>query len=64
MGQFIGPPLAGVLIALAVPAPFILDALTFAVAALAVAAMQVRARCLAPVPFFDPGAGNSLSQHV
>ena len=48
MGQFIGPPLAGVLIALAVPAPFILDALTFAVAALAVAAMQVRARDMAP----------------
>ena len=44
MGQFIGPPLAGLLIALAVPAPFLLDALTFAVAALAVAMMQVQAR--------------------
>lgn len=44
MGQFIGPPLAGFLIALAVPAPFILDALTFAVAALAVAAIQMKAR--------------------
>ena len=34
MGSFIGPPLAGVLIALAVPAPFLLDAATFGVAAL------------------------------
>ncbi|MEM6758072.1 MAG: MFS transporter [Pseudomonadota bacterium] len=33
MGSFIGPPLAGVLIALAVPAPFVFDALSFAVAA-------------------------------
>lgn len=48
MGQFIGPPLAGLLIAWAVPAPFLLDALTFGVAAMAVAAMQVRAREVAP----------------
>lgn len=33
MGSFVGPPLAGVLIALAVPAPFLLDGLTFGVAA-------------------------------
>lgn len=33
MGQFIGPPLAGLLIALAVPAPFLVDAATFGVAA-------------------------------
>nr|WP_325249483.1 MFS transporter [Amylibacter sp.] len=33
MGSFIGPPLAGLLIAYAVPAPFALDAVTFAVAA-------------------------------
>ena len=33
MGSFVGPPLAGVLIALAVPAPFLLDAVTFALAA-------------------------------
>ncbi|MDF1873520.1 MFS transporter [Vannielia sp.] len=33
MGAFVGPPLAGVLIALAVPAPFALDAATFGVAA-------------------------------
>ncbi len=32
MGSFVGPPLAGVLIALAVPAPFLLDAVTFALA--------------------------------
>ena len=33
MGQFIGPPLAGILIAFAVPAPFVLDAASFALAA-------------------------------
>ena len=33
MGQFIGPPLAGLLIAYAVPAPFVLDAASFALAA-------------------------------
>lgn len=33
MGSFVGPPLAGVLIAFAVPAPFTLDALTFGIAA-------------------------------
>ena len=33
MGAFVGPPLAGVLIALAVPAPFALDAAAFGLAA-------------------------------
>ncbi len=33
MGQFVGPPLAGLLIALAVPLPFAVDAVTFAIAA-------------------------------
>ena len=33
MGAFIGPPLAGFLIAWAVPAPFVLDTLSFALAA-------------------------------
>ncbi|WP_281857903.1 MFS transporter [Litoreibacter halocynthiae] len=33
MGQFVGPPVAGLLIALAVPAPFLLDAATFGIAA-------------------------------
>ncbi|WGI22326.1 MFS transporter [Amylibacter sp. IMCC11727] len=33
MGSFVGPPLAGFLIAYAVPAPFALDAITFALAA-------------------------------
>ncbi len=33
MGSFVGPPLAGVLIALAVPVPFAVDAVTFALAA-------------------------------
>jgi MFS family permease len=36
MGSFIGPPLAGILIALAVPAPFVLDSSTFGIAALLV----------------------------
>lgn len=33
MGAFVGPPLAGVLIAVAVPAPFVVDALSFGLAA-------------------------------
>ncbi len=33
MGSFVGPPLAGILIAFAVPAPFALDAVTFGIAA-------------------------------
>ncbi|MEE9452900.1 MAG: MFS transporter [Paracoccaceae bacterium] len=33
IGQFIGPPLAGFLIALALPLPFVLDAVSFALAA-------------------------------
>jgi MFS family permease len=33
MGQFVGPPIAGLLIALAVPAPFLVDAATFGIAA-------------------------------
>ena len=44
MGQFIGPPLAGVLIAFSVTAPFLLDAVTFGLAAIAVSLMTVRAR--------------------
>lgn len=44
MGSFVGPPLAGLLIALAVPAPFVLDALTFAIAAALVWAMAIPAR--------------------
>ena len=36
MGSLVGPPLAGVLIAIAVPAAFLLDAVTFALAALLV----------------------------
>jgi len=33
MGSFVGPPLAGILIATAVPVPFVVDAATFALAA-------------------------------
>ncbi|MCR3748401.1 putative arabinose efflux permease, MFS family [Lentzea californiensis] len=38
--QFVGPPLGGLLFAIAVPAPFWVDALTFAVAALLVSRMR------------------------
>ena len=41
MGSFVGPPLAGFLIAYAVPAPFLLDAVTFAGAAALVWCMRL-----------------------
>lgn len=44
MGSFVGPPLAGVLIALAVPAPFALDAVTFGLAAGLVWCMAIAPR--------------------
>ncbi|MEM7320123.1 MAG: MFS transporter [Pseudomonadota bacterium] len=44
MGSIVGPPLAGVLIALSVPAPFALDAVTFAVAAGLVWCMTIAPR--------------------
>lgn len=44
MGQFVGPPLAGLLIALAVPAPFLFEAMGFALAAVAVWAIAFPAR--------------------
>jgi MFS family permease len=44
MGAFVGPPLAGLLIAYAVPAPFALDALSFALAAGLVWCMAVTPR--------------------
>lgn len=44
MGAFVGPPLAGFLIAYAVPAPFVLDAVTFGVAALLVWSMTLTPR--------------------
>ncbi len=47
MGSFVGPPLAGVLIALAVPAPFAVDAVTFAIAAWLVWCIAIPPR---PVP--------------
>ncbi|MBY6048502.1 MFS transporter [Vannielia litorea] len=43
-GHFVGPPLAGLLIAWAVPAPFLLDAVTFALAAWLVWAISVPRR--------------------
>lgn len=47
MGSFIGPPLAGLLIALAVPAPFALNALGFAAAAFLIWRLRIPPR--APV---------------
>ncbi len=44
MGSFVGPPLAGLLIAYAVPAPFVVDALTFGAAAVLVWAMRIPPR--------------------
>lgn len=48
MGSFVGPPLAGVLIAYAVPAPFTLDAITFGLAAWAVWMIAVPPRAARP----------------
>lgn len=48
MGSFVGPPLAGILIAVSVPAPFTLDAITFGVAAWLVWCIATPARV---VPF-------------
>ncbi|MEL6168802.1 MAG: MFS transporter [Pseudomonadota bacterium] len=44
MGSFVGPPLAGFLIAVAVPLPFAVDAVTFAAAACLVAFISFPAR--------------------
>ncbi len=44
MGQFVGPPLAGILVALTVPAPFLFEAMGFALAAFAVWAIAFPAR--------------------
>ncbi|WP_164658221.1 MFS transporter [Tropicibacter sp. Alg240-R139] len=44
MGSFVGPPLAGLLIATAVPVPFVLDAATFALAAGLVWCMTIAPR--------------------
>ncbi|MEL6618218.1 MAG: MFS transporter [Pseudomonadota bacterium] len=46
MGQFIGPPLAGVLIAYAVPLPFLFDSVSFALAAGLVACITFPARAV------------------
>lgn len=48
MGQFIGPPLAGLLIALAIPLPFLFDAATFGIAALLLWWLTMRDVPLAP----------------
>lgn len=48
MGSFIGPPLAGVLIALAVPAPFLLDAVSFGLAAWMVWCIAIPPRLAQP----------------
>lgn len=48
MGSFVGPPMAGLLIAYAVPAPFLLDAVTFGLAAWGIWLMAMPPR--APQP--------------
>ena len=50
MGQFVGPPLAGLLIALSVPLPFALDAVTFALAAWCVWLIAMPARVAPKLP--------------
>ena len=50
MGQFVGPPLAGLLIAYAVPLPFAVDAVTFAIAAWCVWLIAMPARTAAKLP--------------
>ena len=49
-GQFVGPPLAGVLIALALPAPFLFEAVAFGLAALAIWAIAFPVREAVSVP--------------
>ena len=48
MGEFIGPPLAGFLIAWAVPLPFLFDAVTFGVAAVLLWCVTFKPVALAP----------------
>jgi len=48
IGEFVGPPLAGFLIALALPLPFALDALTFALAAVLVSRLKPKPAHAAP----------------
>ena len=48
MASFVGPPIAGVLIALAVPMPFVVDAVTFALAAWLVWMIALPARPARP----------------
>ena len=48
VGRFVGPPLAGFLIAFAVPAPFLLDAAAFGLAALMVWCIALPPRLLPP----------------
>ena len=50
MGQFVGPPLAGLLIAYAVPLPFAMDAVTFAIAAWCVWLIAMPARTAPKLP--------------
>lgn len=50
MGQFAGPPLAGLLIAYAVPLPFAVDAVTFAIAAWCVWLIAMPARTAVKLP--------------
>jgi MFS family permease len=55
MGQFVGPPLAGLLIALAVPAPFAVNALAFALSVWCLTAIAVahKTRAVMTGSFWD-----------
>ena len=48
MGQFIGPPIAGFIIAVSVPLPFIVDAATFGIAAFLVYRLSMQPSARAP----------------
>lgn len=61
MGHFVGPPLAGVLIALALPIPFAFDAVTFAGAAALVWLMVIPARLAVPRAGFWPEMREGLA---
>lgn len=56
MGQFVGPPVAGLLIALAVPVPFLVDAASFAIAAFLIwqIAMIPKVQAVATRGFWKP----------
>ncbi len=61
MGSFVGPPLAGFLIATSVPVPFVFDAVTFAVAVWLVWGMTIPAK---PSPLQSTSFWRDLSEGI